>query len=117
KPLRKGVAQFLNSQDGRTIAMEAVAATLAAVGGKQAVKRSKEHDDTRGGAADPLGAASSMASAFSFAIGEGVRSFTAALQQGKARADARAAWPAAEPDEAQKKSGPMLAEASPNAQH
>jgi hypothetical protein len=104
KPLRKGVAQFLNSQDGRTLAMEAVAATVALAGGKRAAKRIK--DDPLSSDADPLGAAHSMASAFSYALGEGVRSFTDALRQGKGRADAHAAWPPGDSEvgEAKKKS-------------
>lgn len=110
KPLRRGVRQFLKTQHGRTLAMEAVAATAAlAAGGKHAAK----HAPKLSGDADPVGAASSMASAFSYALGEGVRSFTEALQQGKARADAKAAWPAVEPEDGgAKKKSPMMGDAS-----
>lgn len=112
KPLRKGLASFLKSQQGRTLAMEAVAATIAlTAGGKRAAKHISAPGQS--GAADRLGAASSMASAFSYAVGEGLRSFTEALNQGKARADAKAAWPAIDPeDDGAKKKTVMTGEAS-----
>ena len=105
KSLRKGVGKLMATQTGRTIAAEALtaaaavlAANLASGKGRRALSRIAE--------ADVPGGAISAGSALQYALGEGVRSFSEALQRGKAMADAKAAWPAleeAEPEAAASK--------------
>jgi hypothetical protein len=105
KPLRKGGSRFLRSPEGRKLAMEAVAATAALVAaGVGARKGLLKQAASRGiGAADAAAAASSMTSAFDYAVSEGVRSFTEALKSGKTAAGAETAWPPVEEDGPAKK--------------
>ena len=102
KPVRRGLRQFVDSQTGRALALEAVGALGAAFAATQSRRgsavRSKLAD------ADVSGAAASSAAAVKFAIGEAVRTFSESLKRGKAEADARAAWPEGTEPASKKKS-------------
>ena len=120
KPLRRSVRQFVNTQSGKAIAAE----VLAAVGAAFAASHAKRGSPVRQGLVegrdhladlDLGGAAASSASAVRYALGEATRTFREALQQGKAEADAREAWPEAkEQPPAKKPSGGPAANQAPH---
>lgn len=96
KPVRRGVRQFVNSQGGKAITTEVVAALGAALAAGQMKRGSAPQGRNDLSGLDLAGATASTASAVKFAIGEATRTFNEALHQGKSQADARAAWPEVE---------------------
>ena len=98
KTVRRGVRQFIGTQSGQVLAAEVMTALGAALAASQLKRGSAVRGELakgRPGATglDLAGAAASTATALKFAIGEATRTFNEALHNGKAEADARAAWP------------------------
>ena len=102
KPVRRGLRQFIDSQSGRALAVEAIGALGAAFAASQAKRGSLAR--SRLADADLSGAAGSTSAAVKFAMGEAIRSFSENLKRGKAEADARAAWPEGSEPASKKKS-------------